>query len=62
MDAIYDYPVCFTMLTNNLYSNPSPHMLVPLLLVPLNIQDKYQERDRKRVQTEAKKIQAQRKT
>ena len=27
-------PVCFKMLTNMIYSNTNPHMVVPFILVP----------------------------
>ena len=62
LDTMDDYPVCFTMLTNNISSNPSPHMLVPFLLVPIYLQDKCQWRDSKKGHTVTKKFQAQSKT
>ena len=36
MDTRSDSPVCFTMLTNNISSNPIPFMVVPFILVPVN--------------------------
>ena len=48
-------PVLFTILTNNISSNPSPHMVVPFLMVPIHWQEIFQERERKRVQIATKK-------
>ena len=44
LDTMYYSPVLFTMLANNLSFNPSPNMVVPFLLVPLYLQEKFQER------------------
>ena len=62
LNTITDYTEQFIMLTNNIYYNPIPYMVFPFLLVPLHRQEKYQERERKRVHTANKKFQAQRKT
>ena len=61
LDTMDDSTVCFTIITNNTSSNPSPHMVVTFLLVLLHWQEKYQKREMKRVQTSAKKMQAQNK-
>ena len=39
MDTIYDSLVCFTILTNNICSNPSPRIMVLFLLVPIHLQE-----------------------
>ena len=39
LENMDDSPVCFTMLTNNISSNPIPHMVVLFLLVPLHWQE-----------------------
>ena len=61
LDTMADSPVCFTIITNNISSNPIYHMVVSFLLVPIHLQGKYQEKDSKRGQTATKKFQAQRK-
>ena len=38
LDTMDDSTACFTMITNNIFSNPRPHMVVPFLLVPLHWQ------------------------
>ena len=42
MYTMADYPVFFTVLDNNFYSDPSPNMVVPFSLFPLNLQEKCQ--------------------
>ena len=36
LDTMADSSLSFTILTNNTYSNTSPHVVVPFLLVPLH--------------------------
>ena len=36
LDNMADSPVCFTIITNNITSNPIPHTVVPFLLVLLH--------------------------
>ena len=62
LDTMDDSPVWFTMLTDNISSNTTPHMVIPFSLVPIYLQEKIQERERKRIQTETKKFQAQSQT
>ena len=62
LDTMADSPVWFIIITNNISSNTSNYTVVPFLLVPLHWQEKFQERERKRVQTATKKVKAQRKT
>ena len=57
-----DSPMCFTIITDKLSSNTSPHMVVPFLLVPLHLQGKFQDGDMERVQTTTNKFKAQSKT
>ena len=40
-------PLLFTIITNNIYSNPSPHMVVPFLLVPLHLKKMSREVEEK---------------
>ena len=54
-----DSIVWFTILTNNISSNPSPHMVVPFLLVPLNLQSQCQAMESKRGHTTNYQFQAQ---
>ena len=59
LESMADYPVCFTMITNIISSYPSPHMVVPFVLVPLDWQSQYQARYGKRGQTTTQKHEAQ---
>ena len=58
LDTLSDSPVCFTMLTNNISSNPSPHVVV-LFYWYLYIDNKIQRRESKGGQTETKTFQSQ---
>ena len=54
MDTMADSPVWFIMITNIIYYNPIPHMVVPFLLVPIHIQAQCQSREKKRGHTATK--------
>ena len=62
LETMVEYPLWFTIITNNFYSNPSPRMVVPFLLVSLHWKEKCLEREMKSVQTVTKKFQSKRKT
>ena len=62
LDAMADFSVLFTMLTDNIPFNPGRHMVVPFILVPINLQAQYQVRYSKRVHTATNTFQAQRKS
>ena len=55
-----DSTLCIIMLTHFISYNPSPHIMVPFVLVPLKLQEKGQERERERGQTAIKKSKSQR--
>ena len=61
MDTITYSLVCFIIITDNISSNPTPHMVIPFLFFPMHLQEKCQEKERKRRQIENNKFQAQRK-
>ena len=56
LDAMSDSPVCFKIITNNIFSNQIPHMVFPFLLVSLHFQETFQERERRRGQKATKKF------
>ena len=56
-----DSTVCFKMIYTIISFNPIPHMVVKFLLVPIHLQEKCKDMERKRGQTAAKKFQAQKK-
>ena len=61
LDTMANYTVFSTMITNNISSNPIPHMVVLFLLVPIHWQEKCEEIWRTRGQKEMIKLQAERK-
>ena len=62
LDTMADSLVCVKILTNIISSNPSPHMVVPFILVTLHRQPQFQAKERKRGHTATNKLQAQRKS
>ena len=47
LDTMADSPVCFTIINNFMTYNPSPHMVVPFILVLLHWKSQCQLRERK---------------
>ena len=60
--TMYDSWVFFIMITTNISSNSIPHMVLTFLLVPLHLQEKFQERERRNWQIATNKLQSQNKT
>ena len=60
LDTMNYSPVLFTILANIISSDPSPHMVVQFILVPIHWHAQWKLRDSKKGQTTTKKFQAQR--
>ena len=61
LDKMSDSLSWFIILTDIIYSNPSPYMVVPFILFLLHWKSQCQAKESKRGQTATKKFQAQRK-
>ena len=61
LDTMHFCILVCAILTNSIYSNPIPHMMVSFILVPLHWKSQFKFREWKRGQVATTKFQAQRK-